>query len=388
MPTPTPLSTLKMTSVAGSDAQPAIGHAATVPDTRDEKALPRSESGIKRIKPSDYDIIKLDERLCLNDTNWVFWRVDIIKIFQLCGVEGYVKGILPCPDPNVDPEGAENWSCNDAYTRLILSLNVTQSQKENTLKCNNAHEVWAKLELANKSQTFNTILAYKRNLFHTTAGERDNIIEHLDKLRKYREQVNFVALYDERRKISDDDFNQIIAYSLPPSWDYFTGRYVVARTFINDDPGTVITSQRFIEVIEQEYRRREQWDCEFLTRRPTHIATYVGHQPSCYPKADIANSIGFAAPFPSPFQKTHEECIAGCARDIITILKVVVSSDNLAAVGVGDLDMILASVEATKVKRENTTVIEADKNDSFDFNSSPHMSLRQIGSLFLHDIHH
>jgi gag-polypeptide of LTR copia-type len=271
-----------MTSVVGSDARPATGHgSATVPNTRDEKALPRSECGIERIKPSDYDdIIKLDEFLCLNDTNWVFWRVDIIEIFRLCGVEGYVKGTLICPDPNVDPEGAENWSYNDAYTRLIISLNVTQSQKENTLMCKNAHKVWAKLEVANRSQASSTIRAYRRKFIHTTAGERDNIIEHLDKLKKYRQQVNYVALYDERLKISDDFFNQIIADSLPPSWDYFTDRYVVTQTFVDNDPGTMISSQRFIEVIEQEYRRRERWDREFLARRPTHITTYVGQQPS------------------------------------------------------------------------------------------------------------
>lgn len=121
-----------MASVEGSVAQPATGHeSATVPDTRDEKALSRSESGktgIERIKPSDYDhIIQLDESLCLNDANWVFWRVNIIKILQNCGVQGYVKGTLRCPDPNHDPEGAENWSYNDAYTRLIISINVTSS---------------------------------------------------------------------------------------------------------------------------------------------------------------------------------------------------------------------------------------------------------------------
>jgi hypothetical protein len=270
-----------MTSVEGSDAQPAAGHrSATVPDTRDENALPRSESqaGIKRIKPSDYDdIIKLDEFLCLNDTNWVVWRVHIIEIFRLCGVEGYVKGTLLCPDPNVDPKGAKNWSCNDAYTRLIISFNVTQSQISNTSMGNNAHEMWKNLEDANRSQESKTLLAYKRKLCHTTAEERDNIIEHLDKLKKYRQQMNFVAFCYKRFKICDSSFNKIIAESLPPSWDYFTGRYVGTQTFMDDDdPATMISSQRFIEIIEQEYRRRERCDREFLARQPTHITTYVG----------------------------------------------------------------------------------------------------------------
>jgi hypothetical protein len=52
-----PPSTLRMTSVEGtSDAQPATSNgSATIPDTRDEKASPRSEAGIERINPSDYD---------------------------------------------------------------------------------------------------------------------------------------------------------------------------------------------------------------------------------------------------------------------------------------------------------------------------------------------
>ena len=78
-----------MTTVVGSGAQPAIGPvSATVPDARDEKALPRSESGVERNKPSDYcSINQLDKLLWLNDTNWMVWRIDMIYVFQLCGVE-------------------------------------------------------------------------------------------------------------------------------------------------------------------------------------------------------------------------------------------------------------------------------------------------------------
>jgi hypothetical protein len=304
-------------ATVGSDSQPATGHgSATVPDTRDEKALPRSESGIERIKPSDYDdIIKLDEILCLNDTNWVFWRVHIIKIFRRCGVEGYVKGTLLPPDPNVDPEGAENWSYNDAYTRLIISFNVTQSQKVNTLMCKNAHEVWKNLEDANRAQESKTLLAYKRSLCHTTAGERDNIIEHLDKLKKYRQRINFVALCYKRFEICDSSFNKIIAESLPPSWDFFTGRFVGTRTFMDDDdPGTTISSQRFIEVIEQEYRRREQWDRKFLARQPTHITTYVGQPSFASHKQNLLTWSDFPALFCFPVQNTSRMYCKLCKK--------------------------------------------------------------------------
>jgi hypothetical protein len=215
-----------MTTVVGPDAQPATGHgSAAVPGARDERALPRSESGIERIKPSDYDdITKLDESLCLNDTNWVLWRIEIMDVFRICGVEGYVKGTLLRPDPAVDPEGAENWSYNDAYTRFIISINVTPSQKLNTLMCKSAHEVWRNLEGVNRAQESRTLLGHKRKLCHTTAGERDNIVEHLNKLKKYRQQMNFAASGYKRLEICDSDFNKIIAESLSPSWDHFTGR--------------------------------------------------------------------------------------------------------------------------------------------------------------------
>lgn len=262
-------------ATVGSDAQPAIGREpATVPETRDEKALPRSEPGIKQINPDYGDITKLDESLYLNETNWVVWRGLITRIFQLCGVEAYVKGILPCPDPNVDPEGAENWSCNDVLSQIIISFNVTQSQRWNILMCTTAHEMWKNLEIANSSQESKALLARRRRLCHTTAGEGDNIIEHLEKLKKYRMNLTALGYTGKRLQICDSSFNEVIAESLPPSWDYFTGPYIRTWTFLDgDNPKTTISSQRFIELIEQEYRRRELRDRELLRRRSMHITT-------------------------------------------------------------------------------------------------------------------
>jgi hypothetical protein len=202
-------------------------------------------------------------QIFLHIPNWPKSRATAITYANGC------KGTLLCPDPNVDPEGAENWSCNDYYTRVIISLNVTESQKRDILMCNSAHEVWTNLEIHNNSQASETLFAYRRKLCHTTTRERDDIVEHLVKLKKYRLEVNFAALYDERLGISDDSFNLIIAQSLPPSWDYFTGQYVGTSTFVGDDPVTKINSQRFIAVIEQEYWRREQCDREYYARRQT-----------------------------------------------------------------------------------------------------------------------
>jgi hypothetical protein len=218
----------------------------------------------------------------LNDTNWVAWYVHITKILKMCGVEGYVKGTLICPDHNVDSEGARKWSSNDAYAQVIISMNVSPSEYTNIPMCDNAHEMWENLECAHRSQGFRTLFAYRRRLCQTVAGENDNVVEHLDKLKKYRQQMNFAALCNKRFAISDSSFNMIIADSLPPSWDYFKGPYIGTRPYIGDaEPGTMISSQRFIEVIEGEYHRRERRDREFLARRSTQISTYVNNPASC-----------------------------------------------------------------------------------------------------------
>lgn len=40
----------------------------------------------------------------------------------------------------------------------------------------------------------------------------------------------------------------------------------------------------------------------------------------------------------------HQACTARCARNVITTLKIVVTSENPAVVDVGNLDMALVSV--------------------------------------------
>ena len=61
----------------------------------------------------------------------------MILIFRVCKVEEYIKGTLLCPDPNVDPEGASNWSYNDAYTHLIIFM----SHNDGVVVLMDVHEI-------------------------------------------------------------------------------------------------------------------------------------------------------------------------------------------------------------------------------------------------------
>ena len=229
---------------------------APAPGTQDEKALPRSEGGIKQVKKSHFnDFIKLDDSLRLDATNWDVWQAHMITKFQLCGVEGYVNGTIRCPDFATDLEGVENWSCNDNFARVLISWNVTPREQVHILGCNSAREMWINLENVHGSLGRpKTMRAQWRKLFSITAKAGDNIVEHLDKLKQRRDLINFEAI---GIKVSDSLFNMIIAASLPPSWDSFT-----ATTLGGVNDLGMFSPQRFINLIEMEYRSREAWDRE------------------------------------------------------------------------------------------------------------------------------
>ena len=55
------------------------------------------------------------------------------------------------------------------------------------------------------------------SLFHTTADEGDDIIEHLNKLKEAWEKLNM--LDNKNFFIPDTQFKALLVFSLPPSWD-------------------------------------------------------------------------------------------------------------------------------------------------------------------------
>ena len=215
---------------------------ATAPATRGKKALPHSgpAGGIVKKKSQFNDLIKLEDSLRLDNTNWVAWQAHMFTMLQCYGVEGYVNETIRCPDPAVDLDGVWNWSCNDNFARVLISWNVTPPEQVHILGCDSAHEMWKNLKDVHGSG-FKTVSTQWRKLFRITAGEGDDIVEHLDNLRQCGKQF----------EISDVFFNTIVAASLPPSWDTFTSEEIVGNH------GVVVSPKQFISLIEREYRRRE-----------------------------------------------------------------------------------------------------------------------------------
>lgn len=58
-------------------------------------------------------------------------------------------------------------------------------------------------------------------------------------------------------RIPDSSLKLMISRSLPPSWDPFSVLYIANATFDEEEDNSVASSKQFIDLIKQEYERRE-----------------------------------------------------------------------------------------------------------------------------------
>ncbi|KAF8210435.1 hypothetical protein K438DRAFT_156572 [Mycena galopus ATCC 62051] len=62
--------------------------------------------------------------------NWPLWEKTVLSCLTIVGLEGYVVGAVPCPDPTVDPVGAMNWQSNDRAVVSFLVLKASPREQE------------------------------------------------------------------------------------------------------------------------------------------------------------------------------------------------------------------------------------------------------------------
>ncbi|KAJ6594055.1 hypothetical protein B0H19DRAFT_1246768 [Mycena capillaripes] len=67
--------------------------------------------------------------------NWSVWEKRILSCLTLVGLEGYLIGAVPCPDPAADPVGARNWHMNDRAVVSFLTLKASRSEQEYIAAC-------------------------------------------------------------------------------------------------------------------------------------------------------------------------------------------------------------------------------------------------------------
>jgi hypothetical protein len=210
--------------------------------------LPITAKSIKLLPEKGSGITKMKEQL--DDSNWVTWCEQIHRIFALCGVNPYVYGKLPRPDPEINPDMADIWDMNDMYAQILITNNISKDQMVHVSRLNTAREIWKSLEAIHETHDYQIAIAVQR------ATKDDDIVEHLTRLKKQWERLN--VLDDDDFRITETQFKMIIASSLPKSWDTFTEPYIGRhKGVIETDQRKYASSQELIGIIKEESIRRK-----------------------------------------------------------------------------------------------------------------------------------
>ncbi|KAJ7780505.1 hypothetical protein DFH07DRAFT_432322 [Mycena maculata] len=61
--------------------------------------------------------------------NWTTWQNAVLACLTVVGLQGYVTGTIPCPDPAVDLTSARNWHTNDRAVVSFLGFMVSRSEQ-------------------------------------------------------------------------------------------------------------------------------------------------------------------------------------------------------------------------------------------------------------------
>jgi len=138
---------------------------------------------------------------------------------------------------------------------MQIQCNLTDAQMVYMNQCKTALEMWRSLKGIHDNRGHQALVVYIRSLYHLTAEEGNNIINHLNKMKKGHKHINLMG--DACFHIPDITFKLLICKSLPPSWDNYMDTYIGSQTFAAEDPCTSVSSQHFIGLLKNEYNHRE-----------------------------------------------------------------------------------------------------------------------------------
>ena len=197
----------------------------------------------------------------LTEGNWAVWKEQMLRIFKVCGVRAYIEGTLLRPNEATHRDDFDAWEFNDGYAQLLITINLSSSQMLYVTQLPTARTMWQALAAIHEVRGHQTAMAIQRQLFRAEAHDGDNISEHLTRLKEYWERLNMIR--NEHFQLSDVAFKNIIASSLPQSWDAFTEPYVGGYSSQDTTLSSIanrrseVKSQEFIGILKEEYNCRQ-----------------------------------------------------------------------------------------------------------------------------------
>ncbi|KAJ3558592.1 hypothetical protein NP233_g11481 [Leucocoprinus birnbaumii] len=226
----------------------------------------------------------------LGKHNWTIWKEQMIRVSRVYHLEPYLLGTIPEPDPLTgDPDEIATWKHNNNCAASFLMNNIEATQVTNVAHIQLASEMWKSLE----------------DLFHTQADDEDDIKEHLKSLKESWEKLNMIG--DPSFKMNDIIFKNMIAASLPRSWDSFTDQYLSSGRISESDPKRKISSQEFLGVL------REEWTHQQTRNKESIYVIHKPHMQKSFIQKPVSKTPSLASQLASTPAKSAKSC-ENCGR--------------------------------------------------------------------------
>jgi hypothetical protein len=263
--------------------------------------VPPPQPAIKLLKTKNYlNVSKIAEKDHLNDDNWHEWKERMQRVLTNCEITGYVDGTLKRPFLFNDPAGASNWDMNDCWVQQVIIQNVTSSQMNHVRSKATTESMYSALVEIHDNKAHQTVNHIQTLLYETKAGEKDDILKHLDTLKLYRDHLN--KFPNTEFHIYDTWFKSIISASLPLSWQSYVEPYNGNANDPRDpDPKRRMSSEVFIGLLHEEYKIRDNRVNNGNRNNPNSSTNLVTNQTNASPntslKARIEDTKGKQNPY-------------------------------------------------------------------------------------------
>ena len=85
--------------------------------------------------------------------NWVTWHQNVILVLQLSGgLDLYLEGLIPEPDPAIEPRAHINWLINNRAVCALMKTHCSPTELTVIAKCHTALATWTTLKNRHEQQ--------------------------------------------------------------------------------------------------------------------------------------------------------------------------------------------------------------------------------------------
>ena len=187
--------------------------------------------------------------------NWDHWCGQMTRLFNTTGAASYVDGTLGQPDLDC-PRDLALWKKNDNLIQTLITQNIKANQSFHVNNEVSAYSMWHALCDVFDIKGHQTGTEILRSLFRLQAQEGDDIGKHVFELKQIWECLNNLG-EDAGVSFSPYCFKNIIASSLPSSWDNITDPYLGLPTLNEKDSKKLMGPQQFIGFLKDKYQGQQ-----------------------------------------------------------------------------------------------------------------------------------